>query len=220
MARRQEEQEQGNFFNREELHQYFGDRYSPEQVNKALQILAENSEANFDPHGNKFSVDITSALEEVFAAVGAALEAQKTLESPSEQITKLEQGGIYSQHSNPALVAAVARMIVEEGIREGTALVNLKSKVIGQVLEQGDLTIARSIKERGNGTSGFLQALANDTQKINTMLSGYGVDVIDVDAFLDEVRSDAGAVKESVRAIAPTPKTFDVDAFLLEAGKE
>lgn len=217
MAKKNNEE---NYFTREQLHEYFSDRFLPEQVNKALEILANQGEVKFDPHGDQFSIDITSQLEEVFNVVGAALESQKSLGNPEhEQITKLDQGAVYSQHSNPALVAAITRMIVEQTIEDGMALNAIRSKVMDKVLEQGDMVLAQSIQQRGVNTSGLLQTLASDDSKINTMLGGYGVQKINIDAFLEEVRGNTLAVKESVRAIAPTPKTFDIDAFLLEAGK-
>lgn len=213
-------------FTREQLHEYFADSYQPEQVNRALQILAEDKEyPNFDPTGDEFSPDITSELEEIFNAVGVALDNQQKL-GQSQELTVVEAGAIaakYSQHSNPKIVAAMIRMVVEEGIDIGSSLSRIKNKAVEETLKKGDLELAKSLFERNTGTSGFIQQLAGNDQRIDKMLSGYGIgnDAIDVDAFLVEVRGNSEVVKQSVKAIAPAAKqTFDIDAFLLEAGRD
>ncbi|MBW4674705.1 MAG: hypothetical protein KME52_11945 [Desmonostoc geniculatum HA4340-LM1] len=209
-------------FTLEQLHEYFADRYTPEQVNRALQILADNG-ADIDINSNQFSLDITEELEEIFKAVGAALNNQKKL-GQSEDLTVIEANAIaskFSQHSNPQLMAAMIRVVTEEAIAQGAALTQIKSHVLGQVLQQGDLAIAQSILSRGQQTSNYIQELVNDGSRLNKTIAGYGVEEVDIDAFLDEVRGNSTKVKSTVvKAIAPSPnKNFDIDAFLLEAGE-
>lgn len=208
-------------FTLEQLHEYFSDRYTPEQVNRALDILAQNG-ADIDINSNQFSLDITEELEEIFKAVGAALDNQKKI-GQSEELTVMEASAIaskYSQHSNPQLMAAMIRLVTEEAIAEGAALTQIKSHVLGQVLQQGDAAIAQSLLGRNQQTINYVQALASSPGQINKMLSGYGVQSVDVDAFLIEVRGNSAGVKKAVQAIAPAQeKTFDIDAFLLEAGE-
>ncbi len=208
-------------FTLEQLHEYFSDRYTPEQVNRALCILAENG-ADIDPNGGEFSLDITEELEGIFKAVGAALDNQKKL-GQSEEMTVIEADAIaskFSQHSNPQLMAAMIRVVTEEAIAQGAALTQIKSHVLGKVLQQGDLAIAQSMLSRGKQTSTYLQELATDGDRLNKMALGYGVEEVDVDAFLEEVRGNSSQVKNSVKAIAPSQAhDFDVNAFLLEAGQ-
>ncbi|MBN3993846.1 MAG: hypothetical protein HWQ36_26030 [Nostoc sp. NMS2] len=208
-------------FSIEQLHEYFSDRYTPEQVNRALQILAENG-ANIDINSNEFSLDITEELEEIFKAVGAALNNQKKL-GQSEELTVIEANAIaskFSQHSNPQLMAAMIRVVTEEAIAQGAALTQIKSHVLGRILEQGDMAIAQSILNRGQQTSSYIQELANDGDRLNKMTARYGVETVDVEAFLAEVRGNSQEVKSTVKTIAPvSEKDFDIEAFLLEAGE-
>ncbi|MBW4677691.1 MAG: hypothetical protein KME52_27935 [Desmonostoc geniculatum HA4340-LM1] len=208
-------------FSREQLHEYFSDRYTDAQVNRALEIFAQNG-ADIDPSGNEFSLDITEELEEIFKAVGAALNNQRKL-GQSEELTVIEASAIaskFSQHSSPQLMAAMIRVVTEEAITQGAALIQIKSQVLERVLEQGDMAIARSILNRGQQTSTYIQDLASDSSRINKMTAGYGVDRVDIDAFLEEVRGNSDRTKNGVKALVPSQnKDFDVDAFLLEAGQ-
>ncbi|MBW4566020.1 MAG: hypothetical protein KME32_34075 [Mojavia pulchra JT2-VF2] len=211
-----------NFFTLEQLHEYFADRYTREQVNRALSILVQDG-ADIDINSNQFSLDITEELEEIFKAVGEALDNQKKLGLPKEMAV-LEANAIaskFSQHSNPKLIAAMIRVVAEEAVAQGAALTRIKSHVLGRVLEQGDMEIAQSILNRGKGTSSYIQELANSDERIDRIISGYGIETVDVDAFLMEVQTNSDDVKNSVNALAHAPsKTFDIDAFLLEAGQE
>lgn len=208
----------------EQLHEYFADTYTAEQVNRALEILKENG-ADIDIESGQFSLEITEELEEIFKAVGLALENQKRLgEGQVDQtLTVLEASAIASQfspHSNPQLMAAMIRLVTEEAIAQGSALVQLKSRVLGQVLDQGDMAIAQSLLGRTQQTNSFVHGLVSDDERVGKMLEGYGVKPVDVSVFLEEVRSGTSEVKKSVQAIAPSShKTFDIDAFLLEAGE-
>lgn len=206
-------------FTREQLHEYFSSSYTPEQVNRALQILAENG-ADIDPDGDEFSLDITEELEKIFTDVGAALDNQRKLGQVEESGIVETIASKFSQHSNPQLMAAMIRMLVEEAVVQGAALTQIKSQVLEQVLQQGDLAIAQSLLNRGKQTSEFVQALVNDRDRLNKMAEGYGVETVDIDAFLLEVQSNSNSVKNAVKAISPAPdKDFDIDAFLLEAGR-
>ncbi|MBD2254635.1 hypothetical protein [Nostoc parmelioides] len=209
-------------FTRQQLHEYFGDRYLPEQVNQALIILADNG-AEIDAYGTEFSLEITDELEKIFDAVGAALNNQKNLGHQDQVLTVMEANAIaskFSQHSNPQLMAAMIRVVTEEAIAQGAALTQIKSHVLERVLEQGDLTIAQSIFNRGQQTSSYVQELANNNARIDKMIAGYGIETVDVDAFLIEVRGNSDDVKNTLKTLASAAnKTFDIDAFLLEVGE-
>ncbi|MBD2492611.1 hypothetical protein [Aulosira sp. FACHB-615] len=210
-------------FTRKDLHDYFASQYEPEIVDRALLIFAENG-ADIDPYGDDFSLDITEQLEDTFKLIDRELGRQKKLEQ-GQSLTTIEAEAIASQfstHANPQLMAAMIRLVTEEAIAQGAALAQIKSQVLGKVLEQGDLEIAKSLLGRTQQTSNFVVELANDRDRINEMVAGYGIkqepDLLD--AFLEEVRGNSGGVKSAVKAIAPAQdKEFDLDAFLLEAGK-
>jgi hypothetical protein len=54
-------------FTLEQLLEYFSDRYTHEQVMKALQIMAESRD-DIDINADEFSPDITEELEDIFNA--------------------------------------------------------------------------------------------------------------------------------------------------------
>lgn len=70
-------------FTRAQLHEYFDTRFTPEQVDKALQILSENG-AEIDPNTDEFSIEVTDELEKIFDAVGVAVDNQKKLGQSQE----------------------------------------------------------------------------------------------------------------------------------------
>ncbi|ALF52213.1 hypothetical protein ACX27_04075 [Nostoc piscinale CENA21] len=218
-------------FTREKLYEYFASDYTPEIVDRALIIFAQNG-ADIDPHGDEFSFEITEQLEDTFKQINRELGKQNRLEQ-GQPLTAIETQAMsattpsgnaskFSTHSNPQLMAAMIRLVTEEAIAQGAALSQIKSQVIGKVLEQGDLEIAKSLLGRTQQTSNFVIELANDRDRVKKMIAGYGInqepDVLD--AFLEEVRGNSDGVKMAVKAIAPSQeKEFDLDAFLLEAGK-
>lgn len=221
MSKQSKPEVPSNSFTRSELHNYFNGTYSPEQVDRALVILAQNG-ADIDPNGDQFSLDITEELEEIFKAVGVALDNQKKLGGNQDQtLTVIEATQIAAQrspHANPELIAAMIRIVTEEAIALGTGLTQIRSQVLEKVLQQGDHLIAKSILNRGQQSTHYIQNLAGDSDRLNSIMSGYGVNpTIDIDAFLLESRQQTEEVKTAVSAIAPAPKSdFDIDQFLLE----
>lgn len=211
------------FFTRQELHDYFAGRYLAEQIDRALIIFAENG-AELNPNGDRFSLSITEELEEILKAVGKALENQKQLgvQQPDETLTVLEAQAIaskYSPHSSPKLIAAMVRLVTEEAIELGSLLTQIKSDALEKTLEQGNLEIARSLFNGTRQATSYVRDLSTNDEKRNKMLSGYGVERVDIEAFFDEVRASSQGVKDAVKAIKPAQeKIFDMEAFLLEAG--
>ena len=65
-------------FTREELFEFFGDRYSPAQIKEALGELAKHDET-IDPEGAEFPASITERLEQVFQIAGDAIASAKQL---------------------------------------------------------------------------------------------------------------------------------------------
>lgn len=222
MSRQSKSEPNQNSFTRSQLHEYFRDRYTPEQVNRALELLAQDG-AEVDAHGDSFSFDITEELEEIFKAIGSALGAQKSLSQPTDVLAVAGEAAKiaaqFSTHANPQLMASMIKIVAEQSIAEAVALTQIRSQVIEEVLKQGDLAIAQSLLNRGNETANYIQGLAGDRARINKMTANYGVS-FDIDGFLTEAKQLTATVKKSVGAIAPANhQTFDVDAFLLEAGE-
>jgi hypothetical protein len=210
------------FFTRQELHDYFAGRYQPEQIDKALFIFAQNG-AELDPDGDRFSLSITEQLEEILKAVGKALENQKQLgaQQPDETLTVLEAQAIaskYSPHSSPKLIAAMVRLVTEEAIEIGSLLTQIKSDALGKTLEQGNLEIVRSLFSGAQQTTNYVRNLTTNDEQRNKILKRYGIEPVDINGFLEEVREKYPGVKNAVKALAPSEeKTFDMEAFLLEA---
>lgn len=219
-----EQNSEDEFFTRQELHEYFAARYPAEQIDKALFIFAENG-AELDPTGDRFSLSITEELEEVLKIASKAIEDQKQLGEvqPDETLTVLEsQEAIASQfsvHSNPDLIAAMVKLVAQEGVELGSLLTQIKSSALGKTLKQGNLEIVKSLFDGTQQTTSCVRELVASDEQINKMLKGYGVEVVNVNEFLDEVRQTTIGVKNSVKAIAPArEQNFDMEAFLLEAG--
>lgn len=207
-------------FTRSQLYEYFGDRYSREQIDNSLVIMARNG-ARIDPYADEFSDDITEELEGIFNAVGQALNNQQQL-GQSDEITVKQASELaaqYSQHSSPQLMAAMIKMAVQDGIRKASAINQIKNHVFNRVLEQGDAELVQSVLTGNNQTTDLLIEWANDGSRVDKMLNNYGIQPVDIDAFLLEVNGNSASVKQAVKAISPKAKTtIDIDAFLLEAG--
>ncbi|MBD2441379.1 hypothetical protein [Nostoc sp. FACHB-110] len=208
-------------FTRSQIYEYFGDRYSREQIDNSLLIMAHNG-AQIDPLAEEFSDDITEELEGIFDAVGQALNNQQQL-GQSEEITikqASELAARYSRHSSPQLMAAMIKMAVQDGIKKAAAINQIKNHVFNRVLEQGDAELVQSIFTGNNQTTDLLMEWANDGSRVDKMLDNYGIHPVDIDAFLEEVNGNSASVKQAVKAITPKPKsTINIDAFLLEAGE-
>ncbi|MBD2457729.1 hypothetical protein H6G80_27115 [Nostoc sp. FACHB-87] len=208
-------------FTRSQLYEYFGERYSPEQIDNSLMIMAQNG-AKIDPDAEEFSDDITEELEGIFNAVGEALNNQQQL-GQSDEITVKQASKLaaqYSRHSSPQLMAAMIKMAVQDGIRKAAAINQIKNHVFNRVLEQGDAELVNSVRTGNNQTTDLLMEWANDGERVDKMLGNYGIKPVDIDAFLLEVNGEIAGTKAAVKAIAPKSKTtIDIDAFLLEAGE-
>ncbi|HEY9798829.1 MAG TPA: hypothetical protein V6D25_00605, partial [Leptolyngbyaceae cyanobacterium] len=156
-------------FTIEQLHEYFADRYTPEQVNRALQIFKENG-ADIDIESGQFSLEITEELEGIFKAVDTALDNQKKLGQADETLTVLEAQSLasrYSPHSSPKLIAAMVRLVTEEAIELGSLLTQIKSDALGKTLEQGNLEIARSLFNGTRQATSYVRDLSTNDEKRN-----------------------------------------------------
>lgn len=217
-------------FTRQQIIEWFSDRYTEQQVIEALRIMADNG-ADVNPDGDQFSPDITEELEKIFDAVGAAIDNQKKLpqsqQSESGLVASATQlAATASPHVNPQMMAAMIRTVIESSVSEATALVQLRAKVVERVLTQGNMEITRSLRDEATKNASYLQNLANDSNRIDTLLTGYGIgDTAQlVEAFLEETRSGTAQTKanvKSARAAAESIQTSDddfINAFLMEAG--
>ncbi|WP_193200956.1 hypothetical protein [Nostoc sp. MG11] len=219
-------------FTKEQLIEYFSDRYTSEQVFEALQIMKDNG-ADVDPLGDEFSFDITEELDRIFEAIGAAIDSQNKLpaseHSPALVIQEATQlAASYSSRINQQMMAAMIRTVTQGAISEANSLLQIRAKVIERVLSAGNQEIAECLHQESLESANYLRTLAGDDTRIDKLLAGYGLTTttdIDIEAFLQEVKAGASQVKSDVKALAcdiasigpqNNCQVFDVDAFLLE----
>lgn len=204
-------------FTKKQLHDYFKGQFEPEQVDQALIILAQKN-PEIDPTGNSFPLRTTDDLQEIFKSTGATLEAQKQLGQGEVPAQTLEAGE-FSHHSNPELVGAILKAAAQGAVELGTAITQVQSHVLAQVLQQGDMAIARSVFGRSQQISGYARSLAGDGDRLGQIAANYGVQPVNIDAFLEEVRLADIAAQNSTKLLPPT-KRCNIDQFLLEAAND
>ncbi|MEW6496894.1 MAG: hypothetical protein AB1589_30890 [Cyanobacteriota bacterium] len=212
-------------FTSEELFEYFSDRFSPAQIQEALEELAKH-DTTINPEGSEFPTSITERLEQVFQIATDAIASAKQLSAATDepQSAIFQQAVNLASTSSPAnsqVMAAMIRIVAQGAISEAIALQQIRTKVFEKVMGDGNGAIASHLHNESQQTTAYLRELANDDERIDKMLSGFGVNPgISVDAFLVEVLGSARQVREDVKALSPAMKpAFDVDAFLLESGQ-
>lgn len=180
-------------FSKDELIAYFADRYTEEQIIKAVKILAEKRE-DINPDGNEFSEAIIEELESIFNAIGAAVDQQKKLagNDPGGKIEIREVGAIAQESliAQDILIPEEVLMVIAQTMVHGVLeQVNILSDISEQVLLNSLQARQRQIAEN----------LANK--------------IVEGVKQTQETFSESN-VQKIVNAVAPEVNPFDVDTFI------
>ena len=193
-------------FSREELFEFFSDRYSPDQITQALQQL------NIDPKAQEFPATITEQLEQVFTIVENAVTVSKQLNGSSDlaQVEKLAIEIATQQASGipTEVFSAMVEIVAGQAMSQAAVLSQVKTAVFKQTLADLDV---RSLTELGQDSAAKVQAmihLLNDPEKLNQILDDYGI-------------RPSNEVVEEMELLNSDTEDFNADKFLQEvAGGE
>lgn len=188
-------------FTRDELFEYFSDRYTSEQVTDALTSLGE------DPNAEGYPASITDRLEQVFKVVTDAIASSKQL--PGANLATVEQtavqlAGDRSIDVTPDLIRGMLDILGAQAAVEAYAIHQHKKTIREGVLSQlqvGELAETNQVvAERIDA----LQKLVNDPETLDQILNDYGL------------LSQSAATEQRDRLTADSE--FNPDAFLMEVG--
>jgi hypothetical protein len=212
-------------FTREEVVEYFKDRYSDVQVIEALRIMRDHG-AEVDPEGDEFSPDITEELEKVFELAGAAINSHLHLPASEQESSAIQQATNMAAsiipNVNHQMMAGMIRVVMNGAVAQANALATLEAKVFQRALDHSRGVVANSFLEQTQYSTEYLRSLSDNDGQINKLLAGYGVETVDVDAFLSEVKALTPQVKSDVRNFksgASANTGFSIDAFLEDMGQ-
>jgi hypothetical protein len=212
-------------FTREEVVEYFKDRYTDVQVTQALRIMRDHG-ADVDPDSDEFSPDITEELEKVFELAGAAINNHLHLPASEQEASAIQQATNMAAsiipNVNHQMMAGMIRVVMNGAVAQANAIAQLEAKVFQRALDHNRGTVANSFLEQTQHSTEYLRELSLNDGQINKLLAGYGVETVDVDAFLSEVKALTPQVKSDVRNFnyaAAADTSFSIDAFLEEMGE-
>lgn len=212
-------------FTKEQLFEYFSDRYTDLQVIDALRVMRDHG-ADVDPEGDEFSPDITEELEKVFELAGFAINSQKHLPASEQESEAIQQATEMAANIIPnvnrQMMAGMIRVVMSGAVAQANAIATFEAKVFQRALDHSRGAVANSFLQQTQYSTEYLRSLSLHDEQINKLLAGYGVETVDVDAFLTEVKSLTPQVKSDVqnfKSLAPADTSFSIDAFLEEMGE-
>ncbi|MCC5633450.1 hypothetical protein LC613_38970 [Nostoc sphaeroides CHAB 2801] len=91
-----------------------------------------------------------------------------------------------------------------------------------RALDHSRGAVANSFLQQTQYSTEYLRSLSENDKQINKLLAGYGVETVDVDAFLSEVKALTPQVKSDVqnfKYVAAADTSFSIDAFLEDMGQ-
>lgn len=198
-------------FSRDELFEYFGDRYNQTQIIAALHKLAE-FDSEIDPEGNSFPSEVTDKLEQVFKIIEDALNQQKRLGGDKEgAIAQVQKIAIDLASDRAVNVPqnvfnSLVEIVVGEAILNAEVLAQIQQAALKQALAQKS---SQSLEDLSNDAATRIQLalkLVNDPDKLNRMLEEFGVHpVLEIETKLQTLHSSTDG--------------FDPDAFLAEVSQ-
>lgn len=197
-------------FSREELFEYFSDRYNQTQIIAALYKLAEHDQ-NLDPEAQEFPSAITERLEQAFKIVEDAVTATKQLTGeaqpqPLANVQKLAVDLASDRAVNiPSTVFnSLVEILVGEAIANAQMLAQIQEAALKQALAHKS---QKSLENLGQDAATRIQLalqLVNDPEKLDRMLQEFGVQT-------------AGETEAQMQILTNTCTVdFDPDAFLEE----
>ncbi len=119
-------------------------------------------------------------------------------------------------------MAGMIRVVMSGAVAQANAIATLEAKVFQRALDHSRGVVANSFLEQTQYSTQYLCSLSDNDGQINKLLAGYGVETVDVDAFLSDVKSLTPQVKSDVQNFkyaAPADNTFSIDAFLEDMGQ-
>ena len=212
-------------FTKAQLIEWFNDRYTDVQVIEALRVMRDHG-SDVDPDSDEFSPDITEELEKVFELAGAAINNQKHLPASEQEASAIQQATNMAAsvipNVNHQMMAGMIRVVMSGAVAQANAIATLEAKVFQRALDHSRGAVANSFLEQTQYSTEYLRSFSDNDGQINKLLAGYGVETVDIDAFLSEVKSLTPQVKSDVqnfKPLAPADNTFSIDAFLEDMGE-
>ncbi len=200
-------------FTREQLFKYFfTSGYTEGQINKCLIQIAEDDK-NVDPSAQEFEVGVTDKIEQIIKNVepDSSLKLSGGASSLPDNLVP-QQPQIDNQ-----TIALLAQVAVTRGAGIGGELSALQNEAALRVIQAGDQSLARQLLQMTQETNGKLGSISGET--VNQMLKSQGMEVVDLDQFLTEVKAE----NKKFFSAPPTPQAalppVDINAFLLEVSK-
>jgi hypothetical protein len=218
-------EEETIMFTRKQVIEYFSDRYTDVQVIEALRVMRDHR-SDVDPEGDEFSPDITEELEKVFELAGFAINSHLHLPASEQESSAIQQATEMAANIIPnvnhQMMAGMIRVVMNGAVAQANAIATLEAKVFQRALDHTRGVVANSFLEQTQYSTEYLRSLSDNDKQINKLLAGYGVETVDVDAFLSEVKSLTPQVKSDVqnfKSLAHANTGFSIDAFLEEMGE-
>lgn len=199
-------------FTREELFEYFSDRYTPTQIIAILHKLAEEDQT-LDPEALEFPAAITDRLEAAFKIVEMAIAQQKTLagtapqtESDLAQIEKLAiDMAVQSAINIPIeILPSIVEIVAGEEVARAAAISRMRDAVFRHALSEMDAKRFEQFSQESAENIQLILRLVNDPQKLKQILGDYGL------------KSNDEVVTEFQALTSTCTVDFDPDAFLEE----
>ncbi|MBD2771126.1 hypothetical protein [Iningainema tapete] len=197
-------------FSREELFEYFSDKYTPTQIIAALHKLAE-SDKELNPEAEEFHTSITERLDQVIRIVEDAFNAQKQLGEGSPQplanVQKMaiDMAAKQAVHLPNRVFESLVEILVGEAIANAQMLAQIQESALKQALAQKSQESLENLGQDAATRIQLAMRLVNDPEKLDRILEEFGVQPIaetetqmqvltntctidfDPDAFLEEV---------------------------------
>ncbi|MBW4675917.1 MAG: hypothetical protein KME52_18420 [Desmonostoc geniculatum HA4340-LM1] len=198
-------------FTREELFEYFGDRYSPTQIHEALSELAKH-DVIINPDAEEFPATITERLEQVLQVVSDAIASNKQLTGSSD-LAQIEQTAInLATERDFAIPIDTLKGLIEildaEAAVEAVTLFQRRKAIREGVLNQLETNAIAAANEQAAKRMDALNKLCSDPEVLDQILQDYGL------------LSSTEADRQHLELTASCSLDFDTDAFLAEVSSE
>jgi hypothetical protein len=199
-------------FTREELFEYFGANYSPEQIEKALYILSEHA-TEVDPQASEFPTIITEQLERIFNVVEAAADSQKSLNGTGEvhDLAQVQSDCIAIAEAQELRIPneifdGMTQVLIGEGIAQAAVQHRIVTQVRRETLSQLQRNDLSELNKDTASRIAQITTLLSDPKTVDKILADYGL----------ESKSDFNTGLSNLANGSTTD--FDPDAFLKEKG--
>jgi hypothetical protein len=213
-------------FNRKEVFTYFQDRYTENQVTQALRILSE-SQIDLNPDAEVFHDSTVDDLENIFLALGSALEEQKKVSAASSTDGEIEILNAVAASAGVQLIQqdirisdshlmAIAKVMVTDVLNQVEILSQISERVFLDSLQSKQDQLAKKIAETIFESSKKTHQIF-DAEAIKKIVSAGSVknEAFDVESFVTKVNNHTKSQLREQK-ILPQKKDLDIDLFLKE----